>query len=169
MKATDKAVDGITILRFSRPPKKQGEPPRLRILDASTSERAKNAWETVFKSLDADNAFSFLTTDKYRPPFRPESLVKTLRQLLSGAQGTKVVVQDNTITLEHDGACYRISVTEECAPTRETSEGYEEWERLCILYKEAKAGNSQAMALLCMKQPGVSAEVAETCKLEAGA
>lgn len=159
-----KAAEGITIIRWTIQPKKQGEAIRTCLLDASTPERAKAAWMMVFNTLDKAGAFEYLTAEKYKAAFRPESIANTMRQLFGTVPGAKLTFDGADTVLDYDGAAYRVRVTEERAPTETTSQGFLEWKQLCALYKEAKGGSAQAMVVLCMKQPGVVTELAETCK-----
>ncbi len=164
----NKAAEGITVIRWTIQPKKSGELPRVMLLDASTPERAKEAWAKVFKDLDAADSFAYLKDDKYKGPFRPESLANTLRQLLGSVGGAKLTFDGATTAIDYDGARYRVSIVEERAPTRETSKGFLEWEQKCELYKQARAGNASAMMALCVHHPGVVAELAVTCGPEDG-
>lgn len=158
------AAEGITVIRWTVQPKKQGEQPRTCLLDASTPERAEKAWRRIFSALDAAGTFEYLVGDKYKAPFRPESLANTMRQLMGGVPDAKLTFNGADTVIEYDGASYRMSITEERAPTEQNSKGFLEWQQLCALYKEAKAGSAPAMTMLCLKAPGVSAELAETCK-----
>lgn len=164
----NKAAEGITVIRWTIQPKQSGESPRTLLLDASTPERAKAAWMRIFKDLDSENRFEYLKGDKYKAPFRAESLANTLRQLLGGVGGAKLTFDGAHTVIDYDGGRYRISVTEERTPTRETSQGFLEWEQSCELYKQAREGNASAMMALCLKQPGVMAELAVTCTPEGG-